>query len=144
MDSTGRVLRGVTVVAFSGSRHPLPAAQVAAVAREFVALGLTRLHHGVCRNGVGAGGDRTWRGECDVMRGDVVHAEAGHLARNGVIAAAGEVLVAAPREEHGETLRSGTWWTVRAARRLGRPVAIVRPSGRVERERWPAPPRGGG
>jgi predicted Rossmann fold nucleotide-binding protein DprA/Smf involved in DNA uptake len=44
------------------------------------------------------------------------------------------VLVACPREEHGEETRSGTWSTVRYARRVGRPVIVVRPSGRIERE----------
>lgn len=143
------------IVGFSGTRHGLTVAQIAALARVLVDLAPSRVAHGVCvggdevahriaralgvpvdhHHGVGAGGDRTWRAAVDVLRGDVVHPEAPHLARNATIAAACDVLVAAPREEHGESARSGTWWAVRSARRLGRPVVIVRPSGSVERER---------
>lgn len=45
-----------------------------------------------------------------------------------------EVLIATPSEETGEKLRSGTWATVRMARKKGIPIIIVRPSGKVEQE----------
>lgn len=148
------------IVAFTGTQVGCTDAQVVALARLLVALRVSVLHHGDCVGAdetahrvAKAAGARvqihppriaTKRAQCEVSRGDVMHAPDEYLARNRAIVAAGEVLVACPREEHGETLRSGTWATVRAARRLGRPVAVVRPSGRVERERWPAPPRGWG
>lgn len=57
------------------------------------------------------------------------------LERNRNIVAAVEALIACPAGEE-EELRSGTWATVRHARRQGKPLAILYPSGRVELERW--------
>jgi hypothetical protein len=53
-----------------------------------------------------------------------------YLERDDDIARSSSVLVAAPRRE--ETRRSGTWTTVRYARKLGRPIILVWPDGRVE------------
>jgi hypothetical protein len=55
------------------------------------------------------------------------------LQRNLDIAFECEVLVACPGGLE-EEVRSGTWATVRAARRFGRPVIVIWPDGRVERE----------
>jgi len=44
-----------------------------------------------------------------------------------------ELLIAAPAE-FSEQHRSGTWSTVRYARRLGRPVQIIGPDGRIRTE----------
>lgn len=52
------------------------------------------------------------------------------LARNRDIVNACDVLLACP--EGPETLRSGTWSTVRFARKISRPVVIVWPDGRVD------------
>lgn len=52
------------------------------------------------------------------------------LARNRDIVDACEFLIAAPFEEK-EVLRSGTWATVRYAKKIGRPVYLVIPSGKV-------------
>lgn len=144
----------MTLVAFTGTRYDLPAAQVAALARVLRDLAPSRLAHGCAQGademawriaramgvpvdhypGVGAGGSRVWRGACDVQPGDLAHAEAPMLRRNRAIVDTGDVLVACPREERGEALRSGTWSCVRYARRVGRDIVIVRPSGAVERE----------
>lgn len=61
-----------------------------------------------------------------------------YLARNRAIVDAAWLLCACPREATGETLRSGTWSTVRYARRIGRDVVIVRPDGGVHLERHDA------
>jgi hypothetical protein len=57
-----------------------------------------------------------------------------YLERNYVIVRDTELLIACPGELT-EQLRSGTWSTVRYARRLGRPVVLVFPDGTVKRER---------
>ena len=44
------------------------------------------------------------------------------------------VLIAAPAEQEGERLRSGTWATVRYARRLGRRVVLVCPDGSLRED----------
>lgn len=53
------------------------------------------------------------------------------LDRNRDIVEAAEVLIACP--DGPERQRSGTWATIRHALRVGKPVVIVWPDGRVER-----------
>ena len=60
----------------------------------------------------------------------------GYLLRNGDIVDASEVMVATPGEL-SEQLRSGTWATIRRARRAERPMIIIYPDGTTMRERWP-------
>ena len=56
------------------------------------------------------------------------------LKRNRDIVHHSELLIAAPAEPI-EQLRSGTWSTVRFARKLGRSVWVILPDGEVRRER---------
>lgn len=56
-----------------------------------------------------------------------------YMKRNEAIVAASDVLIATP---HGtEELRSGTWATIRRARKKGIPIYIVYPNGKVVEER---------
>lgn len=64
--------------------------------------------------------------------GNVVLHPLPYLDRNLAIVAATEELIAAP--DGPERTRSGTWATVRRARRMNRPVTIVFPDGTVVRE----------
>ena len=54
-----------------------------------------------------------------------------YLLRNQAIVRASSVLVAAPKEST-EQLRSGTWSTVRYARRIGVQVVVIMPDGSIE------------
>lgn len=56
-----------------------------------------------------------------------------YLVRDQHIVDATEMLVACP-EDFIEVVRSGTWYTVRYARTLGRPIKIIRPDGSVKEE----------
>lgn len=67
---------------------------------------------------------------------DVVHAPKRPLVRNGDIVTPSALMFAAPYEAI-EQQRGGTWATIRMARRAGKPLAIVLPSGEVLKERWP-------
>lgn len=141
----------MTRVGFTGTQVGCTDAQTAALARTLVSLGCTELAHGDCvgadetahrvARAMGAAvemhppADPRKRAFCEMLRGEVVRPAGPYLVRNRAIVAATGVLVACPREEVGEEMRSGTWATVRAARKLNRPVAVVRPSGRVEWER---------
>ncbi len=53
-----------------------------------------------------------------------------YLSRNHDIVDSVDWLIATPKEE-GEVLRSGTWATIRYARKAGKRVTIIRPNGRV-------------
>ena len=137
-------------VGFTGTQTGLADSQVAALARVLVELGVSVLRHGSCIGGdawahylarvIGARVelhppvDRSRAADVDMFPGERVHRLRPYLVRNRHIVDACYVLVACPREEHGETDRSGTWSTVRYTRRVGRPVIVVRPSGRIERE----------
>lgn len=55
-----------------------------------------------------------------------------YLDRNRDIAAACDILLAMPKGP--ETQRGGTWYTIREARRLKKPVVIFWPDGSVTRE----------
>jgi hypothetical protein len=58
--------------------------------------------------------------------------EEDYLPRNKNIVRATASLIATPFE-FVEILRSGTWSTVRFARKLGKPVFLILPGGTVER-----------
>lgn len=64
---------------------------------------------------------------------DVMHAPLEYLARNRAIVDAVDTLFAAPKGD--EELRSGTWSTVRYARRKGINIRIVMPDGASHFER---------
>ena len=105
-------------------------------------LGATDLHHGDCQGGdkqahdiarslgliiVGhppkAAGLRAYC-VCDEMR-----EPRAFLTRNHAIVLETQILIATPSGP--ETLRSGTWATVRFARRQGLPRVIITPNGTV-------------
>ena len=56
------------------------------------------------------------------------------LVRNQIMATRADHVLACPETAH-EVLRSGTWTTVRAARRAGHRVTIIEPDGTVREER---------
>lgn len=74
------------------------------------------------------------RAHCIAGEGDIVHDAKPPLERNRDIVDEVEALIAAPKET-AETVRSGTWSTVRYARKVGKPVYIVWPDGSVTEER---------
>jgi len=64
--------------------------------------------------------------------GDIMYEEKPYMKRNQDIVNASGVLIATP---HGpEVVRSGTWATIRRARKKGIPIYIVYPNGKVEQE----------
>lgn len=75
------------------------------------------------------------RAHCEVRQGfDVLHDPKPPLDRNRDIVDSTCALIAAPKEMT-ETLRSGTWSTIRYCRRQGKPLYIVWPDGTVSEER---------
>lgn len=62
--------------------------------------------------------------------GVTIHEPLPPIVRNHVIVDRCELLVAAPFDEK-EELRSGTWATVRYARRVGKPIVIVHADGHI-------------
>lgn len=60
--------------------------------------------------------------------GDIVYDELPPLERNKIIVDSCDILVAAPKGFE-EELRSGTWSTIRYARKIGRQIVIILPDG---------------
>ena len=140
-------------IGFSGSSEHVTETQVQNLARTFRRLAIDHvghrmvLHHGDCviadalahamakRMGwlveLHPPSNDYKRAWCEGA--DVIHPERPFMGRNQDIAAACSVLVATP-DEANEVLRSGTWSTVRRARKLGRRVVIVAPDGSVREE----------
>lgn len=146
------------VVGFTGTRRPLTPTQVETLADLFIELRFTTLHHGDCvgadeiahrlaeellhaRVEVHPPVDNRHRARC-LPRWGVVHEPLPYLDRDDVIVDVSPVLVAAPKEftelpVGGPRRGSGTWYTIRRARRLLRPLALVWLNGVVTYERWP-------
>jgi len=57
--------------------------------------------------------------------GDIVYPAKGYLERNQDIVNACDLLIAAPAGLEGDCLRSGTWATVRIARKLKKKILIL-------------------
>lgn len=76
------------------------------------------------------------RAFCEIGANDIVLAPLEYMARNREIVKACARMIATP-EQAWEKTRSGTWSTIRSARRVGVPLAIVAPDGGILYERWP-------
>lgn len=59
----------------------------------------------------------------------------GYLDRDRDIVHDTELLIATPKENQ-EQRRGGTWFTIRYARSLAKPITIILPSGETRIERW--------
>lgn len=132
-------------VGFTGTQRGMTDAQKKSVRETLVYLGGGEFHHGDC---IGADSDahniadecgygiilhppsnpykRAWR---EVPR-HMMRPELPYITRNHNIVNATEWLIATPGEPD-EQLRSGTWSTVRYAKRMRRKIALVLPDGTV-------------
>ncbi len=137
---------------FTGTRHGMSSEQFRAVIARIQQLDVTEFHHGCCR---GADIDafeiveeyahtahkvahppekRGLISHEAEMFSDEVRPARPYLQRNFDIAEACDHLFATPAESE-EQPTGGTWHTVRAARRLRRPVTIFWPDGTTTDER---------
>lgn len=133
------------IMSFTGTRRGMTDAQKTGVRHLFNTLPISRVVHGDCK---GADADchviaqelgvpvvlrpcnlQNQRAFC--TEAELVHPPGPPLERNKSIVMDGELLVATPGE-YQEELRSGTWATVRYARKSERRVVIVWPDGRIE------------
>lgn len=129
------------IVGFTGTQQGMTVLQKVMFVGVLARLGPEEFHHGDC---IGADADahaivrREWP-KCRIVihppdidakrawcTGDFYCKIKSYIARNYDIVAVCEELVAAPKHRV-EELRSGTWSTVRAARRAGKLVHMVWP-----------------
>lgn len=137
----------MTHVGFTGTRKGMTHPQNRGVLRVLICLDGDIFHHGDClgsdaesdglareagyRIHIHPPTDNRLQAFCAMPHvGDIVSEPLTYLKRNHAIGDACDVLVAAPGSMV-EYLHSGTWSTVRYARKIGRRVIVVLPDGSV-------------
>lgn len=137
-------------IGFTGTRHGMTDAQRTAVNHLLSTLTFTESHHGAA-----IGADEQFatavrvrtdarivahpcnitsqQSELALKFSDVALPVDFPLTRNHAIVDSSDLMLACPAEA-GEVLRSGTWATVRYARKVGKPLWLVLPDGEVVRE----------
>ena len=134
------VVAAASAIGFTGTRRGMTRAQQNAL-RSLLLSGSAKFHHGDC-----VGADEQAHDIARALgRAVVIHPASipeqrafksaqdirepkPPLVRNKVIVRETDLLIAAPAEAM-EQHRSGTWSTVRFARKMGRAVCIIRPDG---------------
>lgn len=129
------------IIGFTGTRDGMSGEQYAKLALAFKKFKPTVFHHGCC---VGADAEahamvRDMFPKCKIVghpplnkhnEAPVVCHEyrprAGYLYRNHDIVDECKRLIATPKER-SEVLRSGTWATIRYARRIHRSITVIKP-----------------
>ena len=137
---------GIDILAFTGTRKGMTAAQRKAVTRLLEDCNATTLLHGDC-----LGADAQAHAIADIQGyyivahpSDIPGTQANckahktmtprpALERNRRMVDKAQALIATPAQAE-EQQRGGTWSTIRYARRLGRPIIIVLPSGALRTE----------
>lgn len=133
-------------VGFTGTQAGMMPAQLWRVHIRVLELGATDVSHGDCvgsddqfdqfarelglRRHIRPSTLAAKRAWCLAGNGDVLHPPKPPLVRNRDIVDEVDAMIATPKEMT-ETLRSGTWATIRYARKVGKPVWIVWPDGTV-------------
>lgn len=126
-------------VGFTATRDPLEDEQLAWVRDTLTTLFVpdAQFHHGDCVGGDEFGATVAWElgyqvvshpPTSDILRAYVrshlILARQSYLKRNRDIVGATGQLVAVPPGPEAEHPRSGTWYTVRVARRAGKPLYV--------------------
>ena len=136
---------GSVRIGFTGTQRGMTERQRQALSCALDELHATALHHGDCIGADAQAHDVAVAMGCEIVIHPPVtetkrawklaariHAPKTYLARNKDIVRATEMLVATPAEDI-EHLRSGTWSTVRFARKIGRVVWVILPNGEVRK-----------
>lgn len=133
-------------VGFTGTQDGMTGDQSVRVLAILSNLGGEEAHHGVC-----IGADAQFHNlACDLgyttvghpgvnheglplkraqVECDTMHKPAFYLVRNKHIVNAVNLMIAAPKQREEQTRGSGTWATIRYARKVNKPLVIVWPDG---------------
>jgi len=134
----------MTTLGFASTRSGITVDQMDMIYRVIEEYGVTELHHGDCKGADSLAhiaalckrvpvvihppnidDDRAFCTGCRTIMSPKPYIERDHNIVNAC-----DLLLACPYET-GEILRSGTWATVRYAKRLGKEVIVALPDGRV-------------
>lgn len=127
-------------IGFTGTRNGMTQSQIVAVAT--LIRDYQTLHHGDCKgsdeqaHGIAVENGLTTESHPPIKtvmrafcKADVIHEQKDYIARNHDIIGATCHLIAAPAKMFEDN--SGTWATIRFARKVGKPVTVVFPDGRI-------------
>ncbi len=138
----------MNIAGFTGTRNGITQQQRDAFRDTIILLEIDEFHHGDC---IGADymahgtikeintnikviihppSYAKYRANC---KGNVILTQKPYLDRNKDIVDHSNILIATPGE-FKEKLRSGTWSTIRYARKKNKPIYIVMPDGKVKKE----------
>jgi hypothetical protein len=137
----------MTIAGFTGTQGGMTELQRSTYAMLLIALTVTELQHGDC---IGADADAhdlartvpaihitarpcTIRSKRAFKTADVTFPPKAPLDRNTDIVSASDLLIATPGE-FAEVMRSGTWSTIRRARKRKIPLYIIWPDGTIRAE----------
>jgi len=132
------------IVSFTGTQDGTTERQKQSLKDLLIKLEATELHHGDCEGADEESHDIALDMGLKIVvhppinpkkrafckGADEVREEKDYLERNRDNVDEGEVLIATPKE-YAEKLRSGTWATVRYARKKGRDIFIIYPDGKL-------------
>ena len=138
-------LEAEMIVGFTGTQQGMTEQQARVLVLIVSAFRMTEFHHGDCIGADAQAHDIVRKNSSckihihpPIIRSkrafkiaDVVYQEKEYLARNRDIVAACDLLIATPKLPV-EELRSGTWATIRDARRNGKSLYIITPNGYVQ------------
>lgn len=133
------------IVGFTGTRNMINRKAHLELTDRLRKLNPTEFHHGDCMGADAAGAATasslnievhchppTKRNLRSFVKSDVTYEPQDYLVRNHAIVDACDILVACP--DNVEEVRSGTWATVRYARKKGKPIVIIYPDATVVEE----------
>jgi hypothetical protein len=140
------LFKGLKKVSFTGTKKGMTQDQKSKVRDLLVSFGATEFHHGSCIGSDKEAGDiatilkiyiivhppinEKYKAECF---GREIRTPKSYLVRDKDIVDEGDILLATPKG-FGEELRSGTWSTIRYARKVKKPVIIIFPDGSLKQE----------
>ena len=126
-------------IGFTGTQKGMSQRQISGLTRLILSLKMIEFHHGDCAGADSEAHDvvRNMSKDTEIVihppsnpskrafkKGDVTRYELPYLERNTQIVQETRLLIAAPSSLQ-EELRSGTWATIRYARKTGQPVLIL-------------------
>jgi len=135
-------------IGFTGTRDGTTSNQFAACTEFFLTQQVSEFHHGDCtgadediHNLVTALKIQIYKYPGNIKKynantaGGIIASppDMHPIKRNHLIVDAVDMLLACPKSQH-EVLRSGTWATIRYARKVGKPIWILFPNGEIKKE----------
>lgn len=139
-------MKKYSIIGFTGTQEKITSQQHKIIEKIFALPNIKEIHHGDCigsdtnihdiyrnvnKNGKIIIHPPNFDKKRAYNHGDVINKPYPYLTRNRHIVNESDILLACPKEQH-EVKRSGTWATIRYAKKLGKKIYIIYPDGSHE------------